>query len=85
MIVRTGQHLSRGSAPPALSLAHVPVFTVPILILLRSGGTTELLWSAVPTMNSFESGWEIFKPTVCAVQGPCIGYGPPPAAASLCL
>ena len=50
-----------------------------------SGGTTELLWSAVPTMNSFESGWEIFKPTVCAVQGPCIGYGTHPAAASLCL
>ena len=28
----------------------------------------------VPTMNSFESGWEIFKPTVASVQGACIGY-----------
>ncbi len=28
-----------------------------------------------PTINSFESGMELFKPTVAAVQGPCIGYG----------
>jgi enoyl-CoA hydratase/carnithine racemase len=28
-----------------------------------------------PTVNSFESGWEIFKPVIAAVNGPCIGYG----------
>jgi E-phenylitaconyl-CoA hydratase len=28
-----------------------------------------------PTTNSFESGWEIFKPVVAAVNGHCLGYG----------
>ena len=28
-----------------------------------------------PTLNSFESGWEIFKPVVAAVNGYCLGYG----------
>jgi enoyl-CoA hydratase/carnithine racemase len=28
-----------------------------------------------PTINSFESGMELFKPTIAAVNGPCIGYG----------
>jgi enoyl-CoA hydratase/carnithine racemase len=28
-----------------------------------------------PTVNSFESGWEIFKPVVAAVNGHCLGYG----------
>jgi E-phenylitaconyl-CoA hydratase len=28
-----------------------------------------------PTVNSFESGWEIFKPTIAAVNGHCLGYG----------
>lgn len=28
-----------------------------------------------PTINSFESGMELFKPTIAAVQGPCVGYG----------
>jgi E-phenylitaconyl-CoA hydratase len=28
-----------------------------------------------PTVNSFESGWEIFKPVVAAVDGYCLGYG----------
>ena len=28
-----------------------------------------------PTINSFESGWEIFKPVIAAVNGHCIGYG----------
>lgn len=28
-----------------------------------------------PTVNSFESGMELFKPTIAAVHGPCIGYG----------
>jgi enoyl-CoA hydratase/carnithine racemase len=28
-----------------------------------------------PTINSFESGWEIFKPVVAAVNGHCLGYG----------
>ena len=28
-----------------------------------------------PTVNSFESGWEIFKPVIAAVNGFCLGYG----------
>jgi E-phenylitaconyl-CoA hydratase len=35
------------------------------------GGT---FWEK-PTINSFESGWEIFKPVIAAVNGACIGYG----------
>lgn len=29
----------------------------------------------MPTVNSFESGLEVWKPTIAAVNGPCIGYG----------
>jgi enoyl-CoA hydratase/carnithine racemase len=28
-----------------------------------------------PTVNSFESGLEVWKPTIAAVRGHCIGYG----------
>jgi enoyl-CoA hydratase/carnithine racemase len=28
-----------------------------------------------PTINSFESGLELFKPTIAAINGPCLGYG----------
>jgi E-phenylitaconyl-CoA hydratase len=28
-----------------------------------------------PTQNSFESGWEIFKPVIAAVKGHWLGYG----------
>jgi E-phenylitaconyl-CoA hydratase len=28
-----------------------------------------------PTSNTFESGWEIFKPVIAAVNGYCLGYG----------
>jgi E-phenylitaconyl-CoA hydratase len=28
-----------------------------------------------PTVNSFESGWEIWKPVIAAVNGHCLGYG----------
>jgi E-phenylitaconyl-CoA hydratase len=35
------------------------------------GGT---FWEK-PTVNSFESGWEIFKPVIAAVNGYCLGYG----------
>jgi enoyl-CoA hydratase/carnithine racemase len=35
------------------------------------GGT---FWER-PTLNSFESGWEIYKPVIAAVNGPCLGYG----------
>src|SRR3989441_5572510 len=27
-----------------------------------------------PTVNSFESGWEIYKPVIAAVNGYCLGY-----------
>ena len=27
-----------------------------------------------PTINSFESGLELFKPTIAAINGPCLGY-----------
>lgn len=38
------------------------------------GTWTGTFWE-IPTLNSFESGWEIWKPTIAAVNGPCIGYG----------
>lgn len=28
-----------------------------------------------PTINSFESGLELFKPIIAAINGPCLGYG----------
>ncbi|CAN3129377.1 enoyl-CoA hydratase/isomerase family protein [Mycobacterium sp. smrl_JER01] len=46
---------------------------------LRDGegavGTFKGTFWEKPTINSFESGMELFKPTIAAVQGPCIGYG----------
>lgn len=39
-----------------------------------TGEFTGTFWER-PTVNSFESGWEIFKPVIAAVNGPCIGYG----------
>jgi E-phenylitaconyl-CoA hydratase len=42
-----------------------------------SGSTGEFagtFWEK-PTLNSFESGWEIFKPVIAAVNGHCLGYG----------
>lgn len=46
---------------------------------LRGGGNSAgdfpgTFWEK-PTINSFESGWEIFKPVIAAVNGHCIGYG----------
>jgi enoyl-CoA hydratase/carnithine racemase len=29
----------------------------------------------IPTVNSFESGLEVWKPTIAAVRGYCLGYG----------
>src|SRR4051812_42197001 len=40
-----------------------------------SGGTFGGTFWEKPTINSFESGMELFKPTIAAVHGPCIGYG----------
>jgi E-phenylitaconyl-CoA hydratase len=46
--------------------------------LKDSGGSTGdfagTFWEK-PTVNSFESGWEIFKPVIAAVNGYCLGYG----------
>ena len=46
---------------------------------LRNGagaaGTFKGTFWEKPTINSFESGLELFKPTIAAVNGPCIGYG----------
>ena len=45
---------------------------------MRSGGAigefAGTFWEK-PTTNSFESGWEIFKPVIAAVNGYCLGYG----------
>ena len=46
---------------------------------LRGGGGSAgefpgTFWEK-PTANSFESGWEIFKPVIAAVNGLCLGYG----------
>lgn len=40
-----------------------------------AAGTWPASFWEIPTRNSFESGWEIFKPTIAAVNGPCVGYG----------
>lgn len=39
-----------------------------------TGSFTGTFWEK-PTINSFESGWEIFKPVIAAVNGHCLGYG----------
>ena len=39
-----------------------------------AGEFTGTFWEK-PTTNSFESGWEIFKPVIAAVNGHCLGYG----------
>lgn len=45
---------------------------------VRDGGAagtfTGTFWEK-PTINSFESGLELFKPTIAAINGPCLGYG----------
>jgi len=40
-----------------------------------STGTFAGTFWEIPTINSFESGLELFKPTIAAVNGPCVGYG----------
>src|SRR5437660_3798851 len=41
---------------------------------LSTGTFPGTFWEK-PTINSFESGWEIFKPVIAAVNGYCLGYG----------
>ena len=40
-----------------------------------STGVFEGTFWEKPTINSFESGLELFKPTIAAVNGHCLGYG----------
>lgn len=40
-----------------------------------SAGTWSGTFFEIPTINSFESGLENWKPTIAAVNGACIGYG----------
>ncbi len=40
-----------------------------------SAGTWPGTFFEIPTINSFESGLELWKPTIAAVNGACIGYG----------
>ncbi len=46
---------------------------------LKDGTSSVGEWSGsfweIPTINSFESGMEIWKPTIAAVPGYCLGYG----------
>jgi enoyl-CoA hydratase/carnithine racemase len=46
---------------------------------LRDGAASAGSWPGsfweIPTMNSFESGLEVWKPTIAAVNGYCLGYG----------
>src|SRR5206468_6230288 len=42
---------------------------------LGSTGTFAGTFWEKPTINSFESGWEIFKPVIAAINGYCLGYG----------
>lgn len=39
-----------------------------------TGDFSGTFWET-PTINSFESGLEVFKPTIAAVNGACVGYG----------
>ena len=40
-----------------------------------SAGTWPGSFWEIPTVNSFESGLEVWKPTIAAVNGHCLGYG----------
>jgi E-phenylitaconyl-CoA hydratase len=40
-----------------------------------SAGTWPGTFWEIPTVNSYESGLEIWKPTIAAVNGHCLGYG----------
>jgi E-phenylitaconyl-CoA hydratase len=40
-----------------------------------SAGTWPGSFWEIPTINSFESGLEVWKPTIAAVNGYCLGYG----------
>lgn len=40
-----------------------------------STGTFAGTFWEIPTINSFESGLELHKPTIAAINGACIGYG----------
>jgi enoyl-CoA hydratase/carnithine racemase len=40
-----------------------------------SAGTFAGTFWEKPTVNSFESGLELYKPVIAAVNGPCVGYG----------
>jgi len=46
---------------------------------LKDGAGSVGEWSGsfweIPTINSFESGLEVWKPTIAAINGPCVGYG----------
>jgi E-phenylitaconyl-CoA hydratase len=46
---------------------------------LRDGAKSAGSWPGsfweIPTINSFESGLEVWKPTIAAVNGYCLGYG----------
>jgi E-phenylitaconyl-CoA hydratase len=46
---------------------------------LRDGAASAGSWPGsfweIPTVNSFESGLEVWKPTIAAVNGYCLGYG----------
>ncbi len=46
---------------------------------LRDGAKSAGDWPGsfweIPTINSFESGLEVWKPTIAAVNGYCLGYG----------
>src|SRR6266536_562257 len=40
-----------------------------------SAGTWPGSFWEIPTINSYESGLEVWKPTIAAVNGYCLGYG----------
>jgi E-phenylitaconyl-CoA hydratase len=46
---------------------------------LKDGAASAGSWPGsfweIPTINSFESGLEVWKPTIAAVNGHCLGYG----------
>ncbi|MDH3296486.1 MAG: enoyl-CoA hydratase/isomerase family protein [Acidimicrobiia bacterium] len=61
----------------AVLTANGPTFCAGVDLTDGSGavGTFGGTFWEKPTINSFESGMELFKPVIAAIGGPCIGYG----------
>ena len=71
---RSGTTPTRGSPSSRARAVHFAPEQICVTVPAPTGTWPGTFWE-IPTHNSFESGWEIFKPIIAAVNGPCIGYG----------